>query len=115
MADDAHEEEPLLGGSAPAQVPRTTILCILANELCERIAYFAIATNVVVSKYFRGHMGTPERETSIKGLINRVAETKSLKRLGSVPVIHTCPPVSASRSNKAARRSGSRCGVTRLN
>jgi ribonucleoside-diphosphate reductase alpha chain len=33
------------------------------------------ATNVVVSKYFRGHVGTPERETSIRQLIGRVADT----------------------------------------
>ena len=31
-----------------------------------------LATNVVVSKYFRGHIGTPERETSVKQLIGRV-------------------------------------------
>ncbi len=34
-----------------------------------------LATNVVVSKYFHGHAGTPERETSIKQLISRVADT----------------------------------------
>jgi len=33
------------------------------------------ATNVVVSKYFRGHVGTPERETSARQLVGRVAET----------------------------------------
>ena len=33
------------------------------------------ATNVVVSKYFRGHVGTPERETSIRQLVGRVADT----------------------------------------
>ena len=33
------------------------------------------ATNVVVSKYFRGHLGSDERETSIKQLIGRVADT----------------------------------------
>ena len=33
------------------------------------------ATNVVVSKYFRGHLGTPERETSVRQLIGRVADT----------------------------------------
>ncbi|HVA86938.1 MAG TPA: hypothetical protein VNF73_11565, partial [Candidatus Saccharimonadales bacterium] len=27
-----------------------------------------LATNVVVSKYFRGHVGTPERETSVRQL-----------------------------------------------
>jgi ribonucleoside-diphosphate reductase alpha chain len=31
-----------------------------------------LATNVVVSKYFRGHLGTPERERSVKQLIGRV-------------------------------------------
>ncbi|MDH3214328.1 MAG: vitamin B12-dependent ribonucleotide reductase, partial [Myxococcales bacterium] len=31
-----------------------------------------LATNVVVSKYFRGHIGTPERENSVKQLIGRV-------------------------------------------
>jgi ribonucleoside-diphosphate reductase alpha chain len=33
------------------------------------------ATNVVVSKYFHGKVGTPQRETSIKQLIERVALT----------------------------------------
>jgi len=34
-----------------------------------------MATNVVVSKYFHGHLGTPERERSLKTLIDRVAQT----------------------------------------
>jgi ribonucleoside-diphosphate reductase alpha chain len=34
-----------------------------------------LATNVVVSKYFRGHIGTPQRETSVRQLIRRVADT----------------------------------------
>jgi ribonucleoside-diphosphate reductase alpha chain len=34
-----------------------------------------LATNVVVSKYFRGHLGTPERETSVRQLIDRVVDT----------------------------------------
>jgi ribonucleoside-diphosphate reductase alpha chain len=34
-----------------------------------------LATNVVVSKYFRGHIGTPEREHSVRQLIGRVADT----------------------------------------
>ncbi|MBE3071823.1 MAG: vitamin B12-dependent ribonucleotide reductase, partial [Acidobacteria bacterium] len=33
------------------------------------------ATNIVVSKYFRGLLGTPERERSIRQLIGRVVET----------------------------------------
>jgi ribonucleoside-diphosphate reductase alpha chain len=34
-----------------------------------------LATNVVVSKYFRGHLGTPGRETSVRQLIDRVVNT----------------------------------------
>ena len=33
------------------------------------------ATNIVVSKYFRGPLGTPERERSVKQLIGRVVDT----------------------------------------
>jgi ribonucleoside-diphosphate reductase alpha chain len=33
------------------------------------------ATNVVVSKYFHGQIGTPERETSVRQLVDRVART----------------------------------------
>ena len=33
------------------------------------------ATNVVVQKYFRGILGTPERERSVRQLISRVADT----------------------------------------
>jgi len=34
-----------------------------------------IATNVVVSKYFNGKINTPEREKSVKQLVNRVSRT----------------------------------------
>ncbi len=33
------------------------------------------ATNIVVSKYFHGRMGTPERESSLRQLIHRVVDT----------------------------------------
>ncbi len=33
------------------------------------------ATNVVVSKYFNGKIGTPKRESSVRGLIERVSAT----------------------------------------
>jgi ribonucleoside-diphosphate reductase alpha chain len=33
------------------------------------------ATNVVVQKYFRGQLGTPDRERSVRQLISRVADT----------------------------------------
>src|SRR5438445_8304592 len=34
-----------------------------------------MATNVVVSKYFRGHLGTSDRESSVRQLIGRVVHT----------------------------------------
>src|SRR6202165_5951053 len=33
------------------------------------------ATNIVASKYLHGHVGTPERETGVRQLVSRVAET----------------------------------------
>ncbi|MBI3193270.1 MAG: vitamin B12-dependent ribonucleotide reductase, partial [Ignavibacteriae bacterium] len=38
-------------------------------------SWSATATNIVVSKYFHGKLGTPERETSVKQIIDRVART----------------------------------------
>ena len=38
-------------------------------------AWSQTATNVVVSKYFRGQIGTPKRETSVRQLIGRVVDT----------------------------------------
>src|SRR5262245_47662150 len=35
------------------------------------------ATNIVVSKYFRGHVGSPDREQSVQQLIGRVVGTIS--------------------------------------
>ena len=36
-----------------------------------------LATNVVAQKYFRGHVGTPEREYSVKQMVDRVVTTLS--------------------------------------
>jgi ribonucleotide reductase alpha subunit len=33
------------------------------------------ATNIVAQKYFRGTLGTPERETSLKQVVDRIADT----------------------------------------
>jgi ribonucleoside-diphosphate reductase alpha chain len=38
-------------------------------------AWSMLATNVVASKYFRGALGTPERERSVKQLVGRVVKT----------------------------------------
>ena len=43
-------------------------------------AWSQLATNVVASKYFRGPLGTPQRETSVKQLVGRVVG--SIRRWG---------------------------------
>ncbi|TWT57126.1 Vitamin B12-dependent ribonucleotide reductase [Thalassoglobus neptunius] len=45
------------------------------NECLVPSSWSALATNVVVSKYFFGEPGTPERETSVRQVIYRVART----------------------------------------
>jgi len=58
---------------------------VITNERGEKVfeqkgveipkSWSQLATNVVVSKYFRGHIGTPQRERSVRQLIGRVANT----------------------------------------
>ena len=58
---------------------------VITNERGEKVfeqtnveipkSWTQLATNVVVSKYFRGHIGTPQRERSVRQLIGRVADT----------------------------------------
>jgi ribonucleoside-diphosphate reductase alpha chain len=37
-------------------------------------SWSSLASNIVASKYFRGHLGTPSRETSVRQLISRVVD-----------------------------------------
>ncbi|HTP12507.1 MAG TPA: vitamin B12-dependent ribonucleotide reductase [Bacteroidota bacterium] len=56
---------------------------VISNEKGEKVfeqkdveipkSWSMTATNVVVSKYFHGQLGTPKRETSVKQLVTRVA------------------------------------------
>ncbi len=39
------------------------------------VTWSQTATNIVASKYFRGQLGAPDREKSVRGLISRVADT----------------------------------------
>jgi len=49
---------------------------VFEQKGCEVPASWSqLATNVVVSKYFYGEIGTPERETSVRQLVHRVART----------------------------------------
>ena len=70
------------GGDPYASVEWELRTAKIANERGETIFeqpdceipkdWSQLATNVVVSKYFRGHVGTPERERSVKQLVGRV-------------------------------------------
>jgi ribonucleoside-diphosphate reductase alpha chain len=58
---------------------------VITNEKGEKVfeqqdveapsTWSQMATNVVVSKYFNGKLGTPNRETSVRQLVDRVART----------------------------------------
>jgi ribonucleoside-diphosphate reductase alpha chain len=49
---------------------------VFEQKDCEIPTFWSqMATNVVVSKYFRGKLGTPGRENSVKQMISRVADT----------------------------------------
>jgi ribonucleoside-diphosphate reductase alpha chain len=76
--------------TAPGTDPYETVEwelrdAVITNEKGERIFeqrgvevpkfWSQTATNVVVSKYFRGQLGSPQRERSVRQLIGRVADT----------------------------------------
>lgn len=46
------------------------------------IFYSQTATNILVSKYFRGRLGTPDREQSVRQMVDRVAQT--ITRFGKI-------------------------------
>ena len=49
---------------------------VFEQKDCEvPVAWSQMATNVVVSKYYRGQLGTPRRETSVRQVISRVCDT----------------------------------------
>jgi len=73
-------------GSSPFdEVEWETRNAIITNEHGETVfeqkdvvipkSWSMTATNVVVSKYFRGNLGTPERERSVRQLLGRVVDT----------------------------------------
>jgi ribonucleoside-diphosphate reductase alpha chain len=59
-----------------AQIKDENGKVLFEQKNCEVPAtWSALATNVVVSKYFYGEAGTPEREQSVRQVIHRVART----------------------------------------
>jgi hypothetical protein len=60
------------------------------------------ATNIVASKYFRGQLGSPKRESSVRVLISRVVDTikTSVARVRGGPA---CPGLLASGYRESDR------------
>ncbi len=54
---------------------RTAVCCLSSTTARSRRSWSQLATNVVVSKYFYGENGTPQRERSVRQLVHRVART----------------------------------------
>ena len=60
---------------------------VITNEKGEKVfeqlgvevpkSYTQTATNIIISKYFRGKLDTPERETSMRQVVDRVVQTIS--------------------------------------
>ena len=64
------------GRSAPPRSATSRARLVFEQKDVEVPSFWSqLATNVVVSKYFRGHVGTPEREHSVRQLIDRVVNT----------------------------------------
>ena len=62
--------------SRTAQIKEESGEVLFEQDDCEiPKTWSALATNVVVSKYFYGEPGTPERESSVRQLIHRVTRT----------------------------------------
>ena len=69
-----------------AQIKDENGKVLFEQKNCEIPANWSpLATNVVVSKYFYGEAGTPERETSVRQVIHRVSRTIA-SELNAVPV-----------------------------
>ena len=64
------------GSSATRASPTSPARSVFEQKDVEVPVFWSqLATNVVVSKYFRGHIGTPQREHSVRQLIDRVVDT----------------------------------------
>ncbi len=73
-----HPYDEITWEQRSAQITNEKGEVIFEQKQAEMPKHFTqLATNVVVSKYFKGKIDTPEREVSLKQLINRVVDTIS--------------------------------------
>jgi ribonucleoside-diphosphate reductase alpha chain len=73
---DIHPYDEIAWETRTAAISSETGKTVFEQKDVEVPSFWSqLATNVVVSKYFRGHIGTPEREHSVRQLIDRVVNT----------------------------------------
>ena len=63
------------------------------------------ATNIVASKYLHGQIGTPKRETGVRELVGRVAETiRDWASTADTSPLPKTPPSSTTNSSTCLSR-----------
>jgi len=76
--ENSHPFEDIEWEKRTAQITNEKGEVIFEQKDVEMPKHFSqLATNVVVSKYFKGKLNTPERESSLKHVMGRVANTIS--------------------------------------
>src|SRR4051812_46869056 len=75
---DVHPYDEIAWELRTAEIKNESGKTVFVQDDIEVPSFWSqLATNVVVSKYFRGHVGSPGRERSVKQLIDRVVNTIS--------------------------------------
>src|ERR1700694_5351790 len=74
--EGVHPFDEVTWETRPAAIGNEKGETVFEQKDCEIPTFWSqMATNVVVSKYFRGKLGTPGRENSVKQMSSRVADT----------------------------------------
>jgi len=71
-----HPYDEIRWETRDARITKSNGTVVFEQREVEMPAFWSqTATDIVASKYFRGQLGTPERERSVKQMIDRVAKT----------------------------------------
>jgi len=73
---DKHPYDEIAWETRDARITKSDGAVVFEQKGVEVPSFWSqTATDIVVSKYFRGQQGTPEREWSVRQTIDRVART----------------------------------------
>lgn len=76
MFGSGHPYDEVVWEKRTAKIAKADGTVVFEQKDIEIPAFWSqTATDIVASKYFRGKLGTPERETSVRQMIDRVAQT----------------------------------------